>query len=147
MIADDFQALADGPVAPKLHFENKNKGSNSTPPIFPSEELGRLSDSDKAIIDSVLKFYGAFSKEELIERTQAELPWLEARKDVSSGEPSRHPLSQSTMKAYYALQDIQSDSVPVRPKKLHPKPVVDARKKLISSADRWSAALELLADK
>jgi len=78
--------------------------------------LGRISDSDKAIIDSVLEFYGAFSKEELIELTQSEPPWREARKDVASGESSWNPLSQSTAKAFYALQKFQSDSVPVRPK-------------------------------
>lgn len=147
IITDEFQAWADGPVVPNLNSETKTKGSDSTPPALPSADLGRLSDTDEAIIDSVVAFYGAFSKEELVERTQAELPWLEARKGVLPGEPSRNPVSQSTMKAYYALQELQSDSVPVRPEELHPKPVGHAREKLFNSADRWSTALELLADK
>ena len=147
MLTDEFQAWPVGPVATKLHFENKNRGSDSTPPALPSVDLGKLSDSDKAIIDSVLEFYGVFSSQALLERAQSELPWLEARKEVSPNEPSRKLVSQLSMKAYYALQEIQSNSVPVRPKELHPKPVVEARKKLFSSANRWRTALELLADK
>lgn len=147
IIAAEFQAWSDGPVEPKLHFETKDKGSDSTPPALPSADLGRLSDTDEVIIDSVLEFYGNFSRQDLLERACAESPWLETRQGVSPGEYSWNPVSQLTMKAYYALQEFQSDSVPARPKELHPKPVVDAHEKLFSSADRWRTALVLLADK
>lgn len=145
MVTEEFQAWADGPVEPNLHSENKYNRSSSTSTSLPSANLDRLSDSDKAVIDSVLDFYGKLSKEELIEKTHGESPWLEARKGVPDGTPSKNPLSQSTMKKYYALQEIQGKAVPIRPKQRSQQSSGSSLDKLMSTASRWKTALDLLA--
>ena len=103
MVAEEFQAWSDGPVEPNLHSENKYHHSSSTSTHLPSADVGRLSNADKAVIDSVLDFYGSFSKQQLIDKTHAETPWQEARAGIGDGERSKTPLSQSSMKAFYAL--------------------------------------------
>lgn len=145
MVVEEFQAWPDGPIEPNLHSQITYSRSSSTPTEFPSANTDRLSDTDKAIIDSVIDFYGDFSAQELIELTQAETPWQEARVDVSEDEPSSAPLSQSSMKAFYALQEIHGNSAPVRPK-IHRRHSLDgARDRLFSMAERWRTALSLLA--
>lgn len=144
MITEEFQAWADGPVEPKLHSENKYNRSSATSTSLPSANFDRLSDSDKAVIDSVLDFYGKLSKEELIEKTHAETPWQEARRGEVDGAPSKNPLSQSTMKTFYALQEIQGEAVPTRPKQQQ-RSLGPSREKLMSTASRWKTALDLLA--
>ena len=147
IVVEEFQAWSGGPVEPNLHSENKYHRSSPTSTNLPSADVGRLSDADKAVIDSVLDFYGSFSKQELIDQTHAETPWREARAGVADGERSKTPLSQSSMKAFYALQEIQGNSVPIRPKLPTENPAADVREKLFGTAERWKAALDLLADK
>lgn len=147
MIADEFQAWADGPVEPKLHSENKYDRSDAMSTRLPSADVTRLAELDRAIIDSVLEFYGSFSQSELIERTHDETPWKEAREGVEDGAPSRRPLSQSTMKSFYAIQELQGEGVPTRPNRAGTPSTEVVREKLFSSADRWKTALDILADK
>lgn len=144
MNTEEFQAWADGPVEPKLHSENKYNRSNQWSTVLPSADIDRLSDSDKAVIDSVLDFYGNLTKDELIEQTHAESPWQEARRGVAEGAPSKNPLSQSAMKAVYAIQEIQGGAVPIRPKRMQ-HVSGSSRDKLMSTANRWKTALNLLA--
>ena len=145
MVVEEFQAWPDGPVEPNLRSQTTYSHSSSTSTDLPSAEVDRLSDADKAIIDSVLDFYGNFSAQELIKLTQAETPWQEARFDVSEDEPSKAPLSQSSLKAFYALQEIHGNLAPIRPK-IHRRHSFDnARDRLFSMAERWRTALNLRA--
>lgn len=145
MISDEFQAWKDGPVEPKLHSENKYNRSSNVSTTLPSADVSRLSDYDKAVIEAVLDFYGDFTRQELIDRTHQEKPWQEAREGVEEDAPSQKPLSQATMKAFYALQEIEGEKVPERPNFAFEYSAEDIRKKLFGAAERWKTAMELLA--
>src|SRR5699024_1695919 len=130
IVVEEFQAWSGGPVEPNLHSENKYHRSSPTSTNLPSADVGRLSDADKAIIDSVLDFYGSFTKQKLIDQTHAEPPWTEARAGVEDRDRSKAPLSQSSRKTFYALQEIQDISVPVRPKNYGQHSFDDTRRRL-----------------
>ncbi|MGO3069707.1 Panacea domain-containing protein [Corynebacterium casei] len=147
MVSEEYQAWSDGPVEPNLHSENKYHRSSPTSTNLPSADIERLSDADKAVIDSVLDFYGSFSTHELNELVKTESPWQDARAGVADGEPSKNPLSQSSLKAFYALQEIQDISVPIRPNTYGQHSFDDTRHKLFSTAARWRTALALLAER
>ena len=130
IVVEEFQAWSGGPVEPNLHSENKYHRSSPTSTNLPSADIERLSDADKAVIDSVLDFYGSFTKQKLIDQTHSETPWREARAGVADRERSKAPLSQSSMKTFYALQEIQDISVPVRPKNYGQHSFDDTRRRL-----------------
>lgn len=130
IVVEEFQAWSGGPVEPNLHSENKYHRSSPTSTNLPSADVGRLSDADKAMIDSVLDFYGSFTKQKLIDQTHSETPWREARAGVADRERSKAPLSQSSMKTFYTLQEIQDISVPVRPKNYGQHSFDDTRRRL-----------------
>lgn len=147
MVAEEFQAWPDGPVEPNLHSQITHSRSSSTPTEFPSANTDRLSDTDKAIIDSVIDFCGDFSTQELIEKSQAETPWQDVRVCDVDGQRSNTPLSQSSMKAFYAIQEIECQFVPDRPKQRGKYTSINVRDRLSGTANRWKSALDLLADK
>lgn len=145
MIAEEFQAWKDGPVEPNLHSENKYHRRHYYSSELPSAEVENLTDADRAVIDSVLEFYGTLTKEELIDKTHSEEPWLEAREGIVDEAPSQKPLSQSTMKSFYALQEIRGEATPTRPQFDYQPTPGEVRDKLIGSAQRWRTAMDLLA--
>lgn len=145
MIVDEFQAWADGPVEPSLHAANRYGRSDPMSPVLPSANVSNLSDQDRAIIDAVLDFYGALSKEELMSLTHSEEPWIEARQGLPDGAWSKNPLSQSTMRRFYAVQEIKGVHVPVRPKlKVNHSPS-ETQEMMRSAVVRWGSALELFS--
>ncbi|HAT1504288.1 Panacea domain-containing protein [Corynebacterium striatum] len=145
MVAEEFQAWTDGPVEPNLHAENRYHRSAPMSPALPSAEVSKLSAEDRAIIDAVLEYYGNFSKSELIALTHAEQPWLEARQGLPDWAPSRNPLSQSTMRRFYAVQEMKGVDVPKRPKIGKMSSAVETQERMLGATARWAGALELLA--
>lgn len=147
MFAEEFQAWADGPVEPKLHAENRYDRPGITSTKLPSANLSRLKEEDIAIIEAVLEFYGGLTKEELIDRTHSEAPWLEARAGLPEGERSRNPVSQSAMRRFYAVQELKGLNVPRRPKIAKQRNTVDTHEKFNGAVERWRTALEILASR
>jgi hypothetical protein len=147
MVAEEFQAWTDGPVEPNLHAENRYHRSGPMSAILPSAKVSNLSEDDKAIIDAVLEFYGDLNKDELIALTHSEQPWAEARQGVSEGAPSRNPLSQSTMRRFYAVQEMKGGKIPHRPRLKKAASASEIQERLRGAVIRWESALELLASR
>ncbi len=144
VFAEEFQAWADGPVEPKLYAENHYDRVGMATKL-PSADLSRLTSEHIEIIDAILDFYGEFTKEQLIERTHSEKPWLEARAGLSEGEPSRNPVSQSAMRRFYAVEELKGIDVPCRPRIVPESNSIEARESFRRALSRWGTALEILA--
>lgn len=114
IFAEDFQAWRDGPVCSELHRVNKYEKPYLSTHI-PEANAEALSSRQKAVIDSVLAFYGSMTKIQLIELTHSERPWLEARGDLPETAPSKNLLREDTMKSTYVMQSISAANVPAAP--------------------------------
>ncbi|MCQ4611800.1 Panacea domain-containing protein [Corynebacterium sp. CCUG 51687] len=145
LFAEEFQAWADGPVEPKLHTENRYCRRGITDTQLPSSDVSRLTAQDIETIDAVLDFYGGFTKEELINRTHSEMPWLKARAGLAAGERSRNPVSQSSMRRFYADQELKKVDGPCRPRMLVHGNHDQTRAQFRGAVERWETALTILA--
>lgn len=145
LFAEEFQAWADGPVEPKLHAENRYDRRGVTGTWLPSADVSRLSAEDTETIDAVLEFYGDFTKEELIDRTYSELPWLQARAGLPAGERSRNPVSPSSMRRFYADQELKKVDRPCRPRIMVHSDQNQTHAQFRGAVDRWETALTILA--
>ncbi|PPI08211.1 Panacea domain-containing protein [Rathayibacter sp. AY1B8] len=135
---EDFQAWSNGPVVRSVYAKNKYG-------VLPAEV--ELSDEVKETLDSVLAFYGDRGYEELIQLTHDDAPWLEARRGLPGGAPSRKVVSQKTMLDFYSCMALEGGDIPrrtARPVQADSAEVAAAARRII---ERWSAGLALLAHK
>lgn len=96
---DDFQAWANGPVAPALYAIHAGQF------IVTADVIGgdpsRISAVHQETINSVLDFYGNKSAQVLSDLTHSEAPWLDARGDLNPGERGSVVISKASMAEYY----------------------------------------------
>lgn len=102
LFEEDFQAWANGPVAPVLFAQHRGKFSVSESD-FPSnlESLPNLTEDEKDTINKVLEFYGDFEPYQLREQTHSESPWKNARGNLPDGAPSNNVISKESMGNFY----------------------------------------------
>lgn len=96
---EEFQAWANGPVAPALY--NYHKGQY----YIEKCTLGNaanLTAEDLTTIDSIIAHYGDKPSQWLSDLTHSEQPWLESRKGYSPGERSCNVISYASMAEYYS---------------------------------------------
>jgi uncharacterized phage-associated protein len=98
MIDDEFQAWANGPVAPELYDRHRGQYLVSTV----NGEPATLDETARETIESVLSFYGDKQSQWLSELTHSEDPWREARGDVPPGARSNAVISHAAMAEYYS---------------------------------------------
>ena len=97
---EEIQAWVHGPVCPVLYSYYANYGWTpikklyGASPRFSAESLGVL----RAVYSTYSKFDGA----QLETLTHSELPWREARGNISPFEPSDKVISVESMRRYYA---------------------------------------------
>lgn len=95
---ESLQAWIHGPVCRDLYQEYKKYGWRK----IPSEKKPCNVDGDTyEFIKEVYVTYGELSGDELEMLTHEEEPWIEARGDLSSMEPSYEEIKLSTMQDYY----------------------------------------------
>ena len=147
LFKESFEAWVDGPVAPVLYHANKGRLS-ATSRDLPGGDGAALLPREKAAISSVLNFYGAWTKEQLIEQTHQEEPWLEARQGLGKHARSNNAISKETTMRFYARCEAAGHRVPIRPFNGRPNwSAEDVRGTFEANATRWSEAIELLADR
>ena len=100
LFSEDFEAWANGPVCPPLFYSHQGKY------IIDEQSLSKgnsdnLSDDEKETIDTVLDTYGSWEPYELREQTHRELPWKEARGNLSEGAICNTVITKESMGAYY----------------------------------------------
>lgn len=147
LFKESFEAWVDGPVAPVLYHANKGRLS-ATSRDLPGGDGAALFPREKTAISSVLNFYGAWTKEQLIEQTHQEEPWLEAREGLGKHARSNNAISKETTMRFYARCEAAGHRVPIRPFNGRPNwSAEDVRGTFEANAARWSEAIELLADR
>lgn len=98
MIAEPFEAWAHGPAVRTLYAKYRNFGWDSLPQEqgpMPPEEI-------EVFLSRVFQEYGQFSAKKLEQMTHEELPWKEARGELSPEAASTASISKLTMRNFYA---------------------------------------------
>lgn len=104
-----------------------------------------LGDHAKAVVDSVLAFYGHYTAAQLRALSHNEGPWIKARGDLPEGVPSNAEVTVSDMRRYFTRKSIAREPAPCRP------PIVRAPSAEATAAAgrevvaRWRKALDELA--
>ncbi|AMU25500.1 Protein of uncharacterised function%2C possible prophage protein [Mycobacteroides abscessus] len=143
LFLEPIEAWRDGPVVRRLYSAHYRQYSVSA---IPGGNANALTGEEKAVLDSVLDFYGRLSCEELVDRTHREMPWQQARGDLPYGAHSSAEIDTATMRAFYTRRSVLGDPVPRRPRtqavEAHDDDVtVEAQ----AQAKEWSETLEWLA--
>lgn len=81
-----FEAWVHGAVVPELYDKYRQFGSS----ILPSnnDELPQFSDDEIDVLNQVVEIYGNYNGNELESINHQELPWINARKGLTTYEPS-----------------------------------------------------------
>lgn len=152
LIDDDFQAWSDGPVVPRLWQANKygRDGWDSRELLGACPE--NLTPEQRAIVDSVLDFYGEMPKQEIVDRTHREAPWRTARGELEPDQKCWNSIDVDEMKRFYSVQQFAGTDVPVPPGRMMEDPgsVASGDEQyaaMMRNSVRWSETLELLADR
>jgi uncharacterized phage-associated protein len=98
MISDEFQAWANGPVAPELY--DRHRG------LYVVETVkGDPRTLDQAALDTiegVVQFYGDKHSQWLSDLTHNEDPWRDARGNLPAGARSNAVITHAAMAEYYS---------------------------------------------
>ena len=98
MVVDEFQAWANGPVAPELYDRHRGQFMVVTVNGDPQS----LDPAALDTIDGVLTFYGDKPSQWLSDLTHTEDPWREARGSLPPGARSNAVISHASMAEYYS---------------------------------------------
>ena len=84
------EAWIHGPVFPSLYTTFKDYNWNEVPKI--KEEMVFENDDLKSFLEDIWSKFGKFSADQLEYMTHQEMPWINARKNVNSNEPSNQKI-------------------------------------------------------
>jgi uncharacterized phage-associated protein len=98
LFPERIEAWANGPVVYELYARHRG--------VFKVSEWDGDPDAldleQSLTVDSVLKFYGKMSSQELSNLTHREDPWKNARKGMASGERGNVEITLAAMAEYYS---------------------------------------------
>ncbi len=98
LFPERIEAWANGPVVYELYDRHRGQFKVSEWNGDPSS----LNKDQRETVDSVLKFYGIKSSQELSNLTHREDPWQIARKGMGSGERGNSEITLSSMAEYFS---------------------------------------------
>lgn len=103
LFQERIEAWEHGPVVADVYsrfkkFENRAIGveEGRDDPSFARE--------DRATIEAVWKEYGKYSASGLRDMTHAEAPWKDARKGLAEGTPSKEPITEGALLAFFKAE-------------------------------------------
>ncbi len=99
LFEDKIEAWVNGPVVRNLYEAHRGKYFLTAGDI--AGDLGKLSDSQKQIIDLVCERYGHLNGAQLSELTHSERPWQDARQGLEPDAPSCKEISLESIEVYY----------------------------------------------
>gem|GEM_PF-20528 len=121
LFEEDFQAWPHGPVVPSVYKAYKNYGDS---PIKLSYVITEIREIFRTILDYVCEIYGKYDGRYLLRLTYAQTPWLNARKDKKSDEPSNEIILKNDISPYFATaileKPISSQLQPINGHYLNP---------------------------
>jgi uncharacterized phage-associated protein len=142
LFTEPIEAWRDGPVVRRLYAAHYRQYAVTTIPGEPDA----LTREQRAVVDSVLAFYGKLSCEDLVERTHNEMPWQQARGDLPYGAHSTAKIAPASMRSYYTRRSVLGEPGPRRPRseivEAHPDEVRDETK---AQTEAWRETLDWLA--
>lgn len=141
---EKFEAWADGPVSKELYIVRTHRATKMATAL-PDADTATLTVRQKSVIDAVLDFYGHMSKEELIARTHAEAPWIDARGDLPPGAPSNNVISESTIRRTYSMQPLLGIEVPAAPANDNSPEMLITDEAIEEQIEKWASTLDWLA--
>ena len=98
LFPEKIEAWANGPVVRELYERHRGMFR-----VFKWDgNPDALEDEEKETVDSVLKFYGKFSSQELSNMTHSEKPWRDARAGMHSTERGDIEITHAAMAEYYS---------------------------------------------
>ena len=100
LFPQSLEAWPKGPVVPEVYREFPATHDPITP-ARAGEPVGRLTQTEAALVEMVWKEYACHPPQRLIEMTHSEPAWREARGSLGENEPSSAPLSHQTMAEYF----------------------------------------------
>ncbi|WP_418133385.1 Panacea domain-containing protein, partial [Adlercreutzia sp.] len=100
LFPEEFEAWANGPVAPDLFKRHKGEFVVSRGFFGPLLEHA-LTEYEYAAIDHVVGCLKNWTGASLSELTHSEAPWLNARSGLAPNARSKRPIAIGCMKAYY----------------------------------------------
>ena len=101
LFPERIEAWVHGPAIPKVY--RKFKAFEFNPIQFDTSSISfNLSEETRKLLENIWSVYGKYNAEYLEALTHSELPWQEARKDISSSESSNQIISLATAKKFYA---------------------------------------------
>lgn len=109
LFPERIEAWIHGPSIPSVYRRYRNFEFNPIK-IDTSSILFSFSKKQFDLLNNVWSVYGKYGAEYLQALSHSELPWQEARKDLSSSEASNNIISMSLAKKFYA-EKLASQSV------------------------------------
>jgi uncharacterized phage-associated protein len=100
LFAGRIEAWEHGPVVRALYPKFADHG-NRPIPRREARDVGRLSEEERGLIDSVWARYGQYSAPRLRAMTHGEAPWRDARGGLAEGEASRAVISEESMRRHF----------------------------------------------
>jgi len=98
---EEIQAWAHGPVVPSVYKKYRGIGWDA---ISPPKSKINIDDKTRAYLEKVHEVYGSYSAKTLEIETHKELPWLEARGNLPPEARSDKPISDKTMRDFFAAK-------------------------------------------
>lgn len=99
LFPERIEAWANGPVVRDLYDVHRGQFEVAE---WPRGNAERLSDGERATVDTVLDFYGDRSAQWLSDLTHREQPWLLARRGLPDGERGNREITLSSLEEYYS---------------------------------------------
>lgn len=102
LFKDDCQASAHGPVYSEIYHKYKNFGYNPIDMAASYDESTfNISNSEKEVLDTVIRNFGCYSGKILEKMTHSEQPWLITRNGISDDSASNEIIEKELISNYF----------------------------------------------
>lgn len=102
LFSEPIEAWSYGPVCPALYVLHRR---SFVVRRLPQGDPGAVDAEDADFVHRVTARYARWSGDELSTMTHREQPWIDARCDVESRQPSRSVITHRTMREFYRASD------------------------------------------
>lgn len=101
LFPNKIEAWVHGPAVPEVYQFFKTFDFTNPSKDILDEDFSSIPAKERKLLDSVWEVYGKYDSDYLEILAHSELPWQEARKDLSPLDSSRNVIPEERMKEYY----------------------------------------------
>lgn len=99
LFTEKIEAWANGPVVRELYEEHRGQFKIDD---WPAGNPSTLNESKKETVDSVLRYYGNMTGQQLSDLTHRETPWRLARQGLALDEHGAREITHESLYEYYS---------------------------------------------